>query len=314
MPLRSSGGLAALALLVGNAACAQRADSSPPAEAPPGNEAYAAPNRASISPRYDEVGYASWYGEEMGNAKTASGKPFDPGAITAAHRSLPLGSFVEVTALDSGKTILVLVNDRGPGKPDRLIDLSRGAAQLLGTSARALSPVRVRLVDPPASDKAALNAGKAGSARLDSPPVLLSALRKRLPPSPSVGGSPAESASVAVVASAASPGVTPAPGAAYARPGTATRLPLPSPSPASKAAATASSAINPSAGPLFVQVAALSSEGRARALAKAMGASVKQLGPLYRVRLGPFRNQAAAVMARDGAVRRGYGDARITTE
>lgn len=312
MPLRSSGGLAALALLVGNAACAQRADSSPPAEAPPGNEAYAAPNRASISPRYDEVGYASWYGEEMGNAKTASGKPFDPGAITAAHRSLPLGSFVEVTALDSGKTILVLVNDRGPGRPDRLIDLSRGAAQLLGTSVRALSPVRVRLVDPPASDKAALNAGKAGSARLDSPPVLLSALRKRLPPSPSVGGSPAESASAAVVASATSPGVTPAPGAGYARPGTATSLP--SPLPASKAAATASSASSPLAGPLFVQVAALSSEARARALARAMGASVKQLGRLYRVRLGPFRNHAAAVMARDGAVRRGYGDARITTE
>lgn len=129
--------------------------------------------------RYDEVGFASWYGEEVGGGRTASGEPFNPDAITAAHNSLPLGSFVEVTALDSGRTIVVLVNDRGPGAGDRLIDLSRGAAQSLGLN--GLAPVRVRLVNPPLPEQIALRQGRAASQRIDAPPTLLTALRRKLP-------------------------------------------------------------------------------------------------------------------------------------
>jgi len=92
--------------------------------------------------RYDEVGYATWYGEEIGGNRTASGERFDPAAFTAAHRTLPLGSYVEVTSLASGRTILVKVNDRGPGDRGLLIDLSKGAAQALGMNTRGA--VRVR--------------------------------------------------------------------------------------------------------------------------------------------------------------------------
>ena len=109
--------------------------------------------------RYDAVGYASWYGEDT-QGTTASGAPFVPGRITAAHKTLPLGSFVEVTALDTGRAIVVVITDRGPNVPGRLIDLSRGAAQLLGTDRKALSPVRVRRIEPSPADQAALRSGR----------------------------------------------------------------------------------------------------------------------------------------------------------
>lgn len=95
---------------------------------------------------YAASGLASWYGEEVAGNRTASGERFHPAAITAAHRTLPLGSLVEVTDLSSGRAILVRINDRGPGRADRLIDLSSGAAHLLGTDRRPLSTVRVQAV------------------------------------------------------------------------------------------------------------------------------------------------------------------------
>lgn len=93
---------------------------------------------------YDETGLSSWYGEEVAGNRTASGERFDPMGLTAAHRTLPLGSLVEVTALATGRTVVVRINDRGPGRRDRLIDLSRGAARLLGADRQSLSPVRIR--------------------------------------------------------------------------------------------------------------------------------------------------------------------------
>lgn len=97
---------------------------------------------------YGETGIATWYGEEAAGHRTASGERFDPAGLTAAHRTLPLGSLVEVTALGSGRTIVARVNDRGPGRRDRVIDLSRGAAHLLGTDRDPLARVRLRLVAP----------------------------------------------------------------------------------------------------------------------------------------------------------------------
>jgi rare lipoprotein A len=114
---------------------------------------------------YEDTGLASWYGEELSGNRTASGEMFDASAITAAHRTLPLGSFVEVTSLDTGRSVLVRITDRGPGRRDRIIDLSRGAARLLGTDRRPVARVRVRAVTPSAQDAATLRAGRSVAAR-----------------------------------------------------------------------------------------------------------------------------------------------------
>lgn len=73
-------------------------------------------------------GWASWYGPELHGEPTASGEPFDMHALTAAHRTLPLGSYAEVRNLTNGKTVMVRINDRGPLPQDRVIDLSHAAA------------------------------------------------------------------------------------------------------------------------------------------------------------------------------------------
>ncbi len=114
---------------------------------------------------YDERGSASWYGHELRGRPTANGERFDPDAISAAHRTLPLPSYVEVTALETGRTILVRINDRGPFHSNRIIDLSLGAARLLGLSGGGARPVRVRRVDPSEDDKLALRRGQPAELR-----------------------------------------------------------------------------------------------------------------------------------------------------
>jgi rare lipoprotein A len=111
-------------------------------------------------PGYDEVGYAGWYGHESGN-RTARGEKFRPNGISAAHPTLPLPSYVEVSELTSGRTILVRVNDRGPFARGRMIDLSRGAAKLLGVDRQGQAAVRVRLANPDEKDRKRLRKGKA---------------------------------------------------------------------------------------------------------------------------------------------------------
>jgi len=134
----------------------------------------------AADPAYDMLGYASWYGHESGSM-TANGERFAPGAITAAHTTLPLPSYVEVTSLDTGRTILVRINDRGPfAGGGRILDLSRGAAELLGIRNQGHAPVRVRRVDPPEQDRARLREGKAASERPIVPERVLSNLRAQL--------------------------------------------------------------------------------------------------------------------------------------
>lgn len=114
----------------------------------------------AAAPNYDALGYASWYGSESGD-RTANGEAFRPRWITAAHTTLPLPTYVEVTALDTGRSIIVRVNDRGPFARGRLIDLSRGAAEQLGIKAQGHAPVRVRRVEPSEKDRKRLRQGKA---------------------------------------------------------------------------------------------------------------------------------------------------------
>jgi rare lipoprotein A len=86
-------------------------------------------------------GQATWYGAELQGAATASGEPFDMNGLTAAHRTLPLGSRAQVTNLANGRQVVVRINDRGPGRPGVLIDLSYGAAQAIGL--KSSGPVEV---------------------------------------------------------------------------------------------------------------------------------------------------------------------------
>lgn len=134
----------------------------------------------AAAPGYDAVGFASWYGSESGN-RTANGERFRPGWITAAHTTLPLPTYVEVTALDTGRRILVRINDRGPfARNGRIIDLSRGAAEQLGIKAQGHAPVRVRRVEPSDKDRARLRKGKGAASLPAVPERELRAMRDRL--------------------------------------------------------------------------------------------------------------------------------------
>lgn len=96
-----------------------------------------------------EFGIASWYGPEFQGRITASGTPFDDRKLTAAHRTLPLGTRVKVTNLKNGRSVVVKINDRGPVPRRRLIDLSRAAAERLGFTHRGLAPVKVSAIEKP---------------------------------------------------------------------------------------------------------------------------------------------------------------------
>lgn len=98
---------------------------------------------------YREKGIASWYGKESGN-RTAMGTRFNPQGLTAAHRTLPLPTKVRVTNLRNGRAVDVIVNDRGPFKRNRLIDLSHGAAKKIGL--HGLTEVRVEYLENMASN------------------------------------------------------------------------------------------------------------------------------------------------------------------
>jgi len=109
---------------------------------------------------YEETGMASWYGEELRGSRTANGEAFDPEGFTAAHRTLPMPSYLEVTSLDTSRAILVRINDRGPFHSNRIIDLSLGAARQLGITGRGAHEVRLRRVEPSERDRLALRSGQ----------------------------------------------------------------------------------------------------------------------------------------------------------
>ena len=99
---------------------------------------------------YVSEGLASWYGEEFQGRRTSSGEPYDMYLMTAAHKTLPLPTYVEVTNLENGRTAVVRVNDRGPFHPDRVIVLSYVAARKLGIVGPGTARVRVRALEPSA--------------------------------------------------------------------------------------------------------------------------------------------------------------------
>ncbi|HEX6906312.1 MAG TPA: septal ring lytic transglycosylase RlpA family protein [Terriglobales bacterium] len=99
-------------------------------------------------PRPYQVGTASWYGKQFEGKPTATGEPYDMHEFTAAHMTLPLGTWVKVTNLRNGNWVVVRINDRGPVVPGRIIDLSYGAARMLNFKARGLTRVRLDIIHP----------------------------------------------------------------------------------------------------------------------------------------------------------------------
>jgi rare lipoprotein A len=100
-------------------------------------------------PVVEQTGEASWYGRYHHGRKTATGERFDQNELTAAHPTLPLGTEATITNLDNGKTVRVIINDRGPYAKGRDIDLSRAAARQLGVTEDGAAPVRIDAVVTP---------------------------------------------------------------------------------------------------------------------------------------------------------------------
>ena len=155
--------LVIIGLMAGLAACAGR--SPTPSAANRGQGTYKVGDAYEIDGvwyyphedwSYDQTGIASWYGEEFHGRYTANGEIFDLNALTAAHKTLPMPSIVQVTNLENGRSIQLRVNDRGPYVAGRIIDVSRRAAQLLGFEAQGTAKVEVKILVPQSIEVASL--------------------------------------------------------------------------------------------------------------------------------------------------------------
>ena len=265
----------------------------------------------------DQVGYAVSGGEG------GSG-------ISLAHRTLPLPSYVEVTSLKTGRTILVRAERRGPMSGDALVELSPGAAAQLGMAAPR-EPVRVRRVNPPEAERALLRAGQNAPARMDTPMSLVAVLMRKLEPDTAAAAAPAPATATLTPAPAAPARAVAPPPAATKRPGRVAAAPVarPLPAPAPVATKEAPPAKTPAASApaapaiksaqaaqsartaYVVQVGAFASEANAAAAARKVGGTVSPSGKYHRVRIGGFASAAEARAALAKARAAGYSDARI---
>ncbi len=271
---------------------------------------------------YDEVGYAA--------ADTGAG-------VTGSHHTLPLPSYIEVTSLVTGKTILVRLTRRGPMTGDAVVALSPAAFAQLGASAG--DPVRVRRVNPPEEERAALRAGRVAPPRMDTPSSLVAVLKRKLSGAGPVALAPKPSAGPAAIATAQVPASAAAqrpPARSVAatpnRKVSAGAPPLPPlpvepkdhaaapnaavvarPEPTPRAGAVAPPTAKPQADrdAFVVQAAAMSTLDRAQKVAGALGGSVSRSGRYYRVRTGPFATRAQAEASLAKVRSAGYSDARI---
>ena len=271
---------------------------------------------------YDAVGYA---------VPDAEGG----GGISGSHRTLPLPCYVEVTSLDSGRTILVRLERRGPMQGDGLVALSPGAIAQLGLSG-IHAPVRVRRVNPPEGERALLRSGQQAPARMDTPPGLLTALKRKLGILPPADPRPETLA--AALAGQAAPAATslPKPVAVTQAPSAkaivrnTTPMPAPRPPVPAQSAPAAKPAPQPVAKPqpqpqpkpepkpapaashgsYLVQVGAFSTRANAEKAAREVGGSVTPAGKFFRVRIAAG-SQDDAKAALGKAKRAGYADARI---
>lgn len=234
---------------------------------------------------YNKIGIASWYGPQFHKLTTANGELFDMNALTAAHTTLPMPSFVRVTNLENGRSIILRINDRGPFVDDRIIDVSRRAAQLLGFEGKGTARVRVEAI----------------AATGDTPIEEASAEPKPEPPRNPDDGPVMPAA--------------PAP--------TVEKSQLGSLPPATDGAGTDTAAVATAAGvEVFVQAGAFSAYNNAERLAQSLKhlgtvtmSSVKVGGHnLFRVRIGPFKSMGEADATLGKIVARGLNSARIVVD
>src|SRR5437660_8572875 len=139
----------AIAFLVASLGAAQAPNNAEATPAPSKSATNEPKSQKSGKAQPYQIGTASWYGEYFDGKPTASGEPYDMYDMTAAHLTLPLGSYVKVTNLRNDRAVVVRVNDRGPIIPGRIIDLSYGAAAVLGYDKQGLQRVRLDVVKPP---------------------------------------------------------------------------------------------------------------------------------------------------------------------
>ena len=268
---------------------------------------------------YDRVGYIAADGD-------------GGGGVTGAHKTLPLPSYVEVTSLDTGRTILVRLERRGPMTTDRLLALSPGALAQLG--ANDGTPIRMRRVNPPEEHRAMLRQGQEAPLRMDTPASLVEVLKRRLPDTGSaslrdprqdaVSGRKPDTATIAAIDPNA--GLAPSPSEDRS---VATELngdkdsDRPEVVEGSKPAAqTAVEEIEkpdlelPEAsdgGRLVVQLGAFSVRANAERLAEEVGGFITPSGSLSLVRVGPFASREKAAQALAKLRSEGYRDALIQT-
>ncbi|MGB3378619.1 MAG: SPOR domain-containing protein [Allopontixanthobacter sediminis] len=251
---------------------------------------------------YDEVGYAA--------ADMSGGT-----GVTAAHKTLPLPSYVEITSLVTGKTLVARGERRGPMTSERLVALSPQAQTQLGSEEGA--PVRVRRVNPPEIERAKLRRGEAAAERMETPQSLVSVLKRKLPERGSVDlaavPAPVE-APAEILAGPVAVEVPPSVAANLLAPPESGETLPPVVAPEDTAAEPVSRPQEPSlAGKFVVQAATFSSKAGAETTASSLGGFVEPSGKYFRVRVGPFpsRGQADAALAKVRAA--GYSDARVTT-
>jgi rare lipoprotein A len=141
--------LVAIAVFV-SAAPLALAQSTAPAAAVPATATAAAPVPAAGAA---EKGKLAWYGSKFAGRRTASGEPYNPNAMTMAHKTLPFGTKVKVTNLANQRSVVLRVNDRGPTQPDRVGDVSLGAAQRLGMVRTGVIDAELAVTAAPAAKK-----------------------------------------------------------------------------------------------------------------------------------------------------------------
>lgn len=247
-------------------------------------------------PHYDKVGVASWYGPQFHRRMTSNGEWFDMNDFTAAHATLPLPSYAKVTNLENGRSIVVRINDRGPFVDTRIIDMSRRSAEVLDFKGQGMTQVRVQYIGPaPLNDQGQHLAAMNRELRRGTPlNEMMAAADGRL------GGG-------AQVASA-DPGFAPSP------PDDQSFQPYPT---VQTTIASANAAYETP--DYFVQVGSFADPDnaeRARSeLSNSGPVQIEELmgtqGPLYRVRIGPMKNEGQAQTALRQAVDLGHPDARL---
>jgi rare lipoprotein A len=139
--------------------CATARVGTPSTSAPPPRAAVPPPGSprppAPVPEGFEQTGVASWYGRQHQGKRTASGEAYDMNALTAAHRTLPLGTRVRVTNLDNGRSVDVRINDRGPFAGRRVIDVSYAAAQRLGAIGAGVFRVGLQTIAGPTTQNSA---------------------------------------------------------------------------------------------------------------------------------------------------------------